>query len=94
MLFDWTGARTRAINPPAYVAVQSFNKAAERIFGFHSKDIIGQDVSILMPHKIGSKHGNYMQQYIKNGGGCGAVGHSREVVAVRKVGWDRRCLSL
>lgn len=65
--------------------VQSFNPSAERIFGYSSEEMIGQNVSILMPEKIAAAHDGYIQAYLKTGVGK-VINTGREVEGKRKDG--------
>lgn len=65
--------------------IESFNQAAEKIFGYRADEVIGSNVSILMPapHQIG--YNQHVQTYL-NGGRPKVLGMSREVVGRRKNG--------
>ena len=66
--------------------VQSFNAAAERILGWRPDEVVGQNVSMLMPEPDRSRHDTYLQRYLQGQGG-GVVGaNSREVLALRPDG--------
>lgn len=47
--------------------LRSFNRAAERLFGWSAEDIIGQNVSLLMPSRHAHKHARYMGDYLRTG---------------------------
>lgn len=47
--------------------IQSFNSAAERLFGFSAVEVIGQNVSILMPEPDRSRHHSYIARYLETG---------------------------
>ena len=66
-------------------AIEIFNPAAERLFGFTADEAIGQSVSILMPQPQGNAHQSHVEDYVTTGLGI-AVGHSREVMARTKKG--------
>ena len=66
--------------------VQSYNPAAERILGWRASEVLGQNVSMLMPEPDRSRHDGYLQRYL-DGQGVGFVGaSSREVHALRRDG--------
>ena len=44
--------------------IETFNKAAESIFGYASEDIIGKNVEILIPGSIAANHAQYMDDYM------------------------------
>lgn len=47
--------------------VKGVNRAAEKLFGYRSNIIEGQNVKILMPDNIASKHDDYLARYAKTG---------------------------
>lgn len=63
--------------------VISFNKTAETLFGYHSDEIIGENVSRLMPESDASKHDGYLQSYLETGD-AHVIGYSREVLGQHK----------
>ncbi len=66
-------------------AIETFNPAATRIFGFDAAEVIGRPVNILMPEPHRSRHDEYIARYLATGDG-GAVGRCRELTARRKDG--------
>ena len=65
--------------------VDSFNPAAEKIFGYKSTEIIGWNINLLMPEPYHNKHNGTMAKYLRTGQSK-ILGISREVVGQRKDG--------
>jgi len=65
--------------------IQSFNHAAETIFGYRAKQIIGKNVSELMPEPYKSQHDHYLKTHIKTGK-KNILGIGREVSGLRRNG--------
>ena len=65
--------------------IRSFNRAAERLFGYHPDDAIGQPISLLMPEPHRSRHQEYIERYLGTGEPR-IIGIGREVEAQRKDG--------
>jgi two-component system sensor kinase FixL len=47
--------------------ILSFSKAAERLFGFAEAELVGENVSTLMPSPDRERHDSYLERYLKTG---------------------------
>jgi PAS domain S-box-containing protein len=66
--------------------IQSFNKAAERIFGYPQSAVLAHNVSMLMPEPDRSQHDQYMSRF-NNSGEARVIGVAgRELFGLRQNG--------
>ena len=65
--------------------VTSFSPAAEATFGFRAEELIGRNVSLLMPEPYRSAHDGYMARYLGTGERR-IIGIGREVEGLRRDG--------
>ena len=65
--------------------VKSFNAAAERMFGYSSEDVIGRNISMLMPQPFRDEHDEYLQHYLQTGV-ARIIGIGRVVMGQRRNG--------
>jgi two-component system, LuxR family, sensor kinase FixL len=65
--------------------VESFSPAAERLFGWSSVEIVGQNVKMLMPAPYQQQHDGYLDRY-KRTGERRIIGIGRVVVGQRRDG--------
>jgi len=86
--------RTKAIVETAFDAIitmsscgviTSINVSALKLFGYSASDVIGKNISLLMPEPDKSLHDGYLDSYMKTGIGR-IIGNGREVFGQRKDG--------
>jgi PAS domain S-box-containing protein len=65
--------------------VETYNPAAEKIFGFPASEVIGQNVSLLMPEGHAGSHDSYLRRYL-SGGTPRVIGTITELQGKRQSG--------
>lgn len=64
--------------------IHRFNPAAEEMFGYAAKEVVGKNVTILMPEHMRGEHQDRLSKYRSM---CsGVMGREREVAGLRKCG--------
>lgn len=65
--------------------IKSANKVTEQTFGYKPEQLIGKNISVLMPEPFASRHNKYMASYQKSGS-AKIIGQVREFPALKKDG--------
>lgn len=78
-------ARDAIISIDQRGTVTLFNRGAERIFGYAADEVIGRNVTMLMPPPYRDEHDEYLAHYERTGEPR-AIGSIRDVHALRKGG--------
>ncbi|MBF9254122.1 PAS domain S-box protein [Pontibacter sp. 172403-2] len=65
--------------------VETMNPAAAKIFGYEAEEVIGHNISMLMPEPDRSRHDQYLANYLRTGE-AQIIGKGREVLGKKKDG--------
>jgi two-component system sensor kinase FixL len=65
--------------------IERFNPAAEKLFRYREADVLGRNVSLLMPKPQSINHDGYLQRY-KETGRAAIIGRGREETGLRSDG--------
>lgn len=85
----WQSVLATAADPIVVIdqrgTIQLVNPATSELFGYGEDDLVGSNVSVLMPEPYRSEHDHYLQRYLETGEGH-IIGIGREVQARRADG--------
>jgi len=65
--------------------IDTFNPAAEKVFGYNADEVIGRNVKVLMPQPFHREHDGYLKTYLKTGTRH-VIGSGSEVMGQHKDG--------
>jgi len=74
------------ISCDAVSAIQSFNPAAEHMFGYARDEVIGRNIGLLMPESLRGAHDGYLRRFVDTGKPKVMGMTGRELTAVAKDG--------
>ncbi len=82
-ILDFAGETIITIDERGHVG--SFNRAAEKIFGYTADEVIGRNIRFLMPDPHRTQHDGYLKQY-RDTGVRKIIGIRRELEGLKKSG--------
>jgi len=63
--------------------ILTFNQVAEKLFGYTADEVVGKNISLLMPNPHANRHDGYLQKYLETGE-AHIIGIGREVEGLCK----------
>jgi PAS domain S-box-containing protein len=81
----WNSAFDAIVTIDSQGQIETVNRAAEKMFGYSSVEMIGQNISMLMPSPYSHEHDGYLQRFLATGEPR-ILNAPRELVARRKDG--------
>jgi two-component system sensor kinase FixL len=69
----------------AHGRIEAFNRGAERLFGYPESEVLGRNVSVLMPSPDHEQHDGYLARFLETGAGQ-IIGIGRQVTGRRHNG--------
>jgi two-component system, LuxR family, sensor kinase FixL len=67
--------------------IETFNRAAQQMFGYSVEEVKGKNVNVLMPEPYHAAHDQYIARYLETNE-ARIIGSGREIIAKRKDGSD------
>ena len=65
--------------------IEAFNPSAQRLFGYSEEEVLGRNVSVLMPEPDHSRHDGYVSRHLETGERR-IIGIGRDVIGLRRDG--------
>jgi PAS domain S-box-containing protein len=63
-----------------------FNKAAEEVFGYKAKEVIGKSLNLLIPHRFHQTHHKHIHKFEKTGVSTRRMGHLGTITGLKASG--------
>lgn len=82
-IIDYMNDGLVSIDDEGYI--QTFNKGAEKMFGYEAREVLGKKVNMLMPSPHRERHDSYLRNY-RETGIENIINNKREISAIRKNG--------